>query len=153
MAWRWPGGGARFDDAGRAPAAAGIEPIAACRWQCRVGTGGTRTLPAAHAFAAGGFGLGITLLLLLAVVRVDIIDTWQGSLPEQAPNHFLINLQPEERAALAELLLTRQIANSGLYAMARARLVAIGDRQVDPEDYTDLRASPRRARVQRRFQR
>ena len=87
-----------------------------------------------------GFGLGITLLLLLTVVRVDIIDTWQGSLPAQAPNHFLINLQPEERAALAAMLHQRQVPNSGLHATIRARLVAIGDRRVDPESYDDLRS-------------
>lgn len=88
----------------------------------------------------GGFGLGTTLLLLLAVVRVDIIDTWQSSLPAQAPNHFLINVQPDERAALQALLAERGIPNSGLHATTRARLVAIGARKVDPEQYTEMRA-------------
>ena len=87
-----------------------------------------------------GFGLGITLLLLLTVVRVDIIDTWQGSLPESAPNHFLINLQPEERARFADLLQMRQVPNSGLHATTRARLIAIGVRKVEPGSYTNLRA-------------
>lgn len=87
-----------------------------------------------------GFGLGITLLLLLAVVRVDIVETWRASLPAAAPNHFLINLQPEERTALAAMLEQRQIPNSGLHATTRARLVAIGERAVDPEAYSDLRA-------------
>lgn len=87
-----------------------------------------------------GFGLGITLLLLLTVVRVDIIDTWQGNLPETAPNHFLINLQPEERAALADLLKARQVPNSGLHATTRARLVSIAGRPVEPESYASLRA-------------
>ncbi|MCP5415300.1 MAG: FtsX-like permease family protein [Chromatiaceae bacterium] len=117
-----------------------LNPLRRAGGNAALGLAALARYPQLTLLQLAGFGLGITLLLLLAVVRVDIIDTWQGSLPEQAPNHFLINLQPEERAALAELLLTRQIANSGLYAMARARLVAIGDRQVDPEDYTDLRA-------------
>jgi putative ABC transport system permease protein len=87
-----------------------------------------------------GFGLGITLLLLLTVVRVDIIDTWQGSLPESAPNHFLINLQPEERARFADLLEMRQVPNSGMHATTRARLIAIGARKVEPDSYANLRA-------------
>jgi putative ABC transport system permease protein len=87
-----------------------------------------------------GFGLGITLLLLLAVVRVDIVETWQGSLPEQAPNHFLINVQADERLALLDLLARRQIPNSGLHATTRARLTAIGERAIEPEAYTDMRA-------------
>ena len=87
-----------------------------------------------------GFGLGITLLLLLAVVRVDIIDTWQASLPEDAPNHFLINIQPDETVALSELLAKRDISYSGLHAMTRARLTEISGRPIEPESYEDLRA-------------
>jgi putative ABC transport system permease protein len=111
-------------------------------------TGGTAALglaalaryPQLTLLQLAGFGLGITLLLLLAVVRVDIVDAWQASLPEDAPNHFLINIQPEETAALQRLLDSRGIANSGLHATTRARLVAIGDRAVEPEAYSDLRA-------------
>jgi len=87
-----------------------------------------------------GFGLGITLLLLLAVVRVDIVETWQNSLPERAPNHFLINVQPDERAALEALLAGRAIPNSGLHATTRARLIAISGRRVEPASYGDARA-------------
>ncbi len=87
-----------------------------------------------------GFGLGITLLLLLTVVRVDIVEGWQTSLPKQAPNHFLVNVQAEERQALMRLLEQRQVPNSGLHATARARLTAIGGRTVRPEAYTDMRA-------------
>jgi putative ABC transport system permease protein len=88
----------------------------------------------------GGFGLGITLLLLLAVVRVDIVDTWRASLPEQAPNHFLINLQPEERERFLDLLDGRAIPNSGLHATTRARLVEISGEAVRPEAYFSPRA-------------
>ncbi len=88
----------------------------------------------------GGFGLGITLLLLLAVVRVDIVDTWQASLPERAPNHFLINLQPEERERYLALIGERGIPTSGLHATTRARLVAIGDDAIAPDNYFNPRA-------------
>jgi len=87
-----------------------------------------------------GFGLGITLLLLLTVVRIDIIDTWQAGLPPQAPNHFLINIQPEELPALQALIEQRGIPNSGFHPTTRARLVAIGDRAINPESYTSMRS-------------
>ncbi len=87
-----------------------------------------------------GFGLGITLLLLLAVVRVDIVEAWQGSLPEDAPNHFMINVQADEREALMTLLDQRQVPNSGLHATTRARLTRIGELAVQPEAYTEMRA-------------
>ena len=111
-------------------------------------TGGTAALglaalarhPQLAMLQLGGFGLGITLLLLLAVVRVDIVDTWRSSLPEGAPNHFVINLQADERRAFAALLRERGIPNSGLYPTTRARLLAIGDRPVRPDDYVNPRA-------------
>ncbi|MGB5614150.1 MAG: FtsX-like permease family protein [Sedimenticolaceae bacterium] len=112
------------------------------------GAGGTAALglaalaryPQLTLLQLAGFGLGITLLLLLAVVRVDIVETWQGNLPDDAPNHFLINVQADERQALMELLAARQVPNSGLHATARGRLTAIGDRAIEPEAYTDMRA-------------
>lgn len=87
-----------------------------------------------------GFGLGITLLLVLAVVRVDIVDTWQRSLPAQAPNHFLVNIQPDERDRVLAVFERGQIPNSGLHATTRARLVAINGETVEAEDYADPRA-------------
>ncbi len=110
--------------------------------------GGTATLglaalaryPQLTLLQLAGFGLGITLLLMLAVVRVDIVDTWQGNLPTQAPNHFLINIQPEERAAVQAMLDERAIPNSGLHATTRARLMAINGRPVNPDNYDDIRS-------------
>ena len=43
------------------------------------------------------FGLGLMVLLLLAVVRGDLLADWRHSLPADAPNNFLINIRPEER--------------------------------------------------------
>ena len=87
-----------------------------------------------------GFGLGITLLLLLTVVRIDIIDTWQASLPPQAPNHFLINIQPEELPSLEALVEERGVPHSGFHPTTRARLVAISGRAINPESYTSMRS-------------
>ena len=44
------------------------------------------------------------VLLLLTVVRGDLMDQWQASLPASAPNRFVINIQPEEAEAVAERL-------------------------------------------------
>lgn len=96
--------------------------------------------PGLTALQAAGFGLGILALLLLAVVRVDLLDAWQTSLPPETPEHFLLNIQPDEVAQLEELLRTRQIEHSGIYPMIRGRLVEIGDRAVDPDAYDSPRA-------------
>ena len=41
--------------------------------------------------------IGLMALLLLAMTRTDLIQGWQRTLPPDAPNRFLINVQPEQR--------------------------------------------------------
>lgn len=87
-----------------------------------------------------GFGLGIMAMLLLAVVRIDLLDTWEHSLPRQAPNRFLINILPQQAQPLADFLQQRGIADSGLHPMVRARLTHINQHPVREQDYQDPRA-------------
>ena len=96
--------------------------------------------PATTTFQLTGFGLGITALLLLAMVRVDLLSAWQNELPPDAPNQFLINIQPEEVDGVRAVLLDHGIEPGGPYPMSRARLVAIDGRPVNAEDYDSPRA-------------
>jgi len=87
-----------------------------------------------------GFGLGITLLLLLTLVRIDILDAWQKSLPADTPNYFLINIQPDEVEPLRELLAQHGISGSGFHPTTRARLLQINGADIDPEQFAEGRA-------------
>ena len=71
------------------------------------------------------FGLGLMVLLLLAVVRGDLLADWRRSLPADAPNNFLINIRPEERAPLQEFLRSHGMGQPQMFPMVRARIVAI----------------------------
>ena len=71
------------------------------------------------------FGLGLTVLLLLAVVRNDLLDEWRRSLPRDAPNHFLINIPPAEAGELGRFLVAHGIAAPVLAPWVRARLLAV----------------------------
>lgn len=68
------------------------------------------------------FGIGLMVLLLLTVVRVELMEEWQATLPESAPNHFLINIQPHERAAIAAFLEAEGIELPGFTPLARGRI-------------------------------
>jgi len=46
------------------------------------------------------FGLSLMVLLLLGVVRNDIFATWQQSVPADAPNQFMINIEPDQLPGL-----------------------------------------------------
>jgi putative ABC transport system permease protein len=71
------------------------------------------------------FGLGLMVLLLLAVVRGDLLADWRRSLPNNAPNNFLVNIRPEQRQALQEFLKSRGFGTPQMYPMVRARITAI----------------------------
>jgi putative ABC transport system permease protein len=71
------------------------------------------------------FGLGLMVLLLLAVVRGDLLNDWRRSLPADVPNNFLINIRPEERKSLQEFLASHHFGSPAMYPMVRARMTAI----------------------------
>ena len=70
-------------------------------------------------------GLGLMALLLLVVVRTELIGQWRASLPEDTPNHFLVNIQPDEAERVAQRL--REIGAGQLQVrpMANANLVSV----------------------------
>jgi len=71
------------------------------------------------------FGLGLMVLLLLAVVRGDLLADWRRSLPANVPNNFLINIRPDQRQSLEQFLSSRGLGTPSLYPMVRARITAI----------------------------
>lgn len=71
------------------------------------------------------FGLGLMVLLLLALVRDDLMRDWRASLPPDAPNHFMINIRPEQGEAVQKFMSDRGIAAPHLVPMIRARLTGI----------------------------
>ena len=87
------------------------------------------------------FGLGLMVLLLLAVVRNDLMHQWRASLPENAPNHFMINIRPDQTAAIREFFAQRAVAPPELVPMVRARLTHINGKPV-----AELRAPSERGR-------
>ena len=72
-----------------------------------------------------GFGLGLMAVLLLGVMRTDLLDAWRGSLPENAPNYFFINIAPDEWPGIRSLL-SEQVPNlSEALPFIRARITHI----------------------------
>lgn len=87
-----------------------------------------------------GFGLGLSLLLLLGLVRTDLLQAWQDTLPKGTPNQFLINIQPEEVADLSNALKATGLELQGPYPMVRARFIALNGEPVREEQFTPGRA-------------
>ncbi|HET9680314.1 MAG TPA: FtsX-like permease family protein, partial [Gammaproteobacteria bacterium] len=73
------------------------------------------------------FGLGLLILLLLAMVRTDLLTSWQASLPPDAPNHFFINIQTDQRDDVQDFFRQHDLPAPTLYPMVRARLTAVNN--------------------------
>ena len=118
-------------------AAGTIRGAGGAAWRYGIASLGRRGRDSAIQLAA--FGLGLMVLLLLSVVRGDLMDEWRASLPADAPNRFVINIQPAEAQAVAENLGDR-LADPGLVPLVRARLTNINGEAVDDLELANPRA-------------
>ena len=81
------------------------------------------------------FGLGLTVLLLLTFVRTDLLEGWQETLDANAPNHFLINIQPQERESIANIFTNGGIEVPTFVPMVRARMSTINGEDVKTREF------------------
>ncbi|MCQ3925578.1 MAG: ABC transporter permease [Rhodocyclaceae bacterium] len=89
---------------------------------------------------AVALGLGMTALLLLTLARDDLLASWKRSMPPDAPNRFVINIQPEQREPVRALFAAKGLDRPTLLPMIRGRLVAVNGRPVVAVDYAEERA-------------
>jgi len=84
--------------------------------------------------------LGLMALLLLTVIRGDLIGAWRQATPVDAPNRFVINIQPDQKQAVAQRLQQAQVMQAPLFPMIRGRLVQINGKPVTNDSYQEDRA-------------
>ena len=77
------------------------------------------------------FGFGLAMLLLLSLVRTELLDNWQRSLPADAPNNFIINVQPAEVDGVRQVFTAAGLAAPNLSPLVRGRLSAINGELAD----------------------
>ena len=106
----------------------------------RYGLANLRRRSRANAVQIVAVALGLTVLVLLTFIRGDLLESWRTKLPQDAPNRFVVNIQPDQVQPLAQFLARNGIASPATYPMVRARLTAINGRPVGAADYSDERA-------------
>ncbi len=106
----------------------------------RFGIANLRRRPMASVLQVVALGIGVMALLTLTIIRSELLDLWQRSLPPDAPNRFIVNVQPEQIPTLKKFFEGRGMAMPELHPMVRARLISINERSVAPADYSDDRA-------------
>lgn len=92
--------------------------------------------------------LGGMALLVLTLVRGDLLESWQGKLPPDAPNRFAVNVQQDQLPAWSAFFARHAMHAPELLPMVKGRLVEINHRAVRSENYLEPRA---RGLVEREF--
>ncbi len=85
-------------------------------------------------------GIGLLALMLLVLIRTDLITSWKAASPPDAPNRFVINIQPDQVETFQQALRAGGVNQYDWFPMARGRLVAINGKPVRPQDYEEDRA-------------
>ncbi|HQY38856.1 MAG TPA: FtsX-like permease family protein [Giesbergeria sp.] len=103
----------------------------------------TRQISARPAYAVvqvSSLAVGLLALVLLVLLRTDLIDSWRQATPPDAPNRFVINIQPDQERAFQQTLQDAGVRRYDWYPMIRGRLVAVNGQSIVPESYTEDRA-------------
>ena len=77
------------------------------------------------------------MLLLLTIVRTDLLQVWRQTIDDNAPNHFMINIQPHERDSVAAIFASGNVAKPDFVPLVRARMTTINGEDVKTREYPD----------------
>jgi len=114
----------------------------------RYGVANLRRHARGNAVQVASLALGLTAVLLLTFTRHDLVEAWRRSAPPDAPNRFLLGVQPDQLAQVKRFLEEKGIGKADLYPMVRGRVVALNGKPVSEADYTEERA---RRLIEREF--
>ncbi len=91
--------------------------------------------PGATVVQVVSLSLGLMALLLLTVVRGDLMSAWRTATPPDAPNRFIINIQPEQAPGVERQLVGAGVKEVTLFPMIRGRLTAINGKQLTRDSF------------------
>ena len=84
--------------------------------------------------------VGLMALLLLTITRGDLLQSWQRASPPDAPNRFVVNIQPDQIDAVSGWLRDNGLAGASVYPMVRGRVIARNGQDLTPNQLEDDRA-------------
>uniref|UniRef100_A6VXF2 ABC3 transporter permease protein domain-containing protein n=1 Tax=Marinomonas sp. (strain MWYL1) TaxID=400668 RepID=A6VXF2_MARMS len=108
-------------------------------WQIGLASLYRRLIP--NLFQLLVFTLIIMLSLILIGVKSSLIADWQQQLPEDAPNHYLFNVQANQIDPINDQTTQLSLKKSDWYPMVRGRVTAVNDQTVQSL-YPDEKGEP-----------
>jgi len=71
------------------------------------------------------FSVTIMSLLILTLLRTDLIDEWQAQLPQDTPNHFMMNISREQISGIENFFAENGVEANAFYPLISARVTRI----------------------------
>jgi putative ABC transport system permease protein len=93
----------------------------------------TRQIAARPAFAVlqvASLAIGLMALALLVLLRTDLIGSWRAATPPDAPNRFVINIQPDQADPFQAALRADGVTRYDWSPMIRGRIESINGEPV-----------------------
>lgn len=81
--------------------------------------------------------IAIMAILLILLLRQDLLSTWQGTIPPESPNRFMVNVQSDQKEGITQTLEQAGLSKPDFYPMVRGRLIEVNGREVTPTDYAE----------------
>lgn len=79
------------------------------------------------------FSVTIMSLLILTLLRTDLIDEWQAQLPEDTPNHFMMNITRNQIGEIENFFANNGIQGNAFYPLISARVTRVNGDEPNPE--------------------
>jgi len=80
------------------------------------------------------FSVTIMSLLILGLLRTDLIADWQAQLPENTPNHFMMNISQPQIAGIEEFFEENGVQGNAFYPLISARVTKVNGATPDPQE-------------------
>ena len=94
--------------------------------------------PIQNAIQATALGIALMSFLILLSLQFNVLEAWQASIPTNAPNRFLINIQSDQKAELIHQLEDKLKSQEfDFYPMVRGRLVKLNQQEITSSDFKD----------------
>ncbi len=110
------------------------------RFSWRYGVAAMRRRSLATVTQVVALSLGLAALLLLTITRGDLMAQWEKSVPADAPNRFVLNVQPDQRDLFNQQFAAAGLAKPDTFPMVRGRLIAVNGTPTGPELFGEARA-------------
>ena len=85
-------------------------------------------------------GIAMMAILMILLLRQDLLNAWQGNIPVDAPNRFMINIQGDQKEDITQTLEAGGVSKPDFSPMVRGRLVELNGRDISSADYSEENA-------------